>query len=317
MRILVGVSSDDAGSDAVALGAVLSRLLDASLVLAYVHPPTSEVPGMDHVDAEWAAYLQDRADATLDRATTQLATDWRIVDVETTTVASPSVSRGLRREARGMEATITVLGPCRGAQAGRIGIGSIASSLLHGGETAVGLAPEGYRESAPESVGRLVIGFRGTPESRAVLATAHEIAQRRGIPVHLLTAVIRTTWISGSSLRGDPERAVLDSLEQQEHAAQARAIADTDPAIVGDVIQADSAEQACEAFPWRSDDLFVTASSRYGPVRRVLLGDVAYKLLRSCPAPAIVMPREVEDLELDAEFDAEPDDDGNEDGGRD
>lgn len=301
MRILVGVSPDDAGSDAVALGAVLARLLDASLVLAYVHPPTSEVPGMDHVDAEWAAYLQDRADATLERATAQLAADWQIVDVATMTVASPSVSRGLRRAARTTEASITVLGPCRGALAGRIGIGSIASSLLHGGETAVSLAPEGFRQSAPEEVGRLVIGFRDTQESRAVLATACAIAARRGIPVHLLTAVLRTTWIAGSTLRGDPERAVLESLEQQERTAQATAIAVTDTSIRGDVIQADSAEEACAAFAWQPDDLFVTASSRYGPLRRVLLGDTAYKLLRACPVPAIVMPREVEDLDLEGE----------------
>jgi nucleotide-binding universal stress UspA family protein len=299
MRILIGVSPDDAGSDAVALGAVLSRLLDASLVLAYVHPPTSEVPGMDHVDAEWAAYLQDRADATLQRATAQLATDWRIVDVETMVVASPSVSRGLRRAARAREATITVLGPCRGALAGRIGIGSIASSLLHGGETAVSLAPEGFRQDAPDQVGRLVIGFRDTAESHAVVTTAHAIAARLAIPVHLLTAVLRTTWIAGSTLRGDPERAVLESLEQQERNAQAKAIAATDSAICGDVIQADSAEEACTAFAWRPDDLFVTASSRYGPLRRVLLGDTAYKLLRACPVPAIVMPRAVEDLELE------------------
>jgi nucleotide-binding universal stress UspA family protein len=305
MRILVGVSPDDAGSDAVALGAVLARLLDASLVLAYVHPPISEVPGMDHVDAEWAAYLQDRADATLQRATAQLATDWRIVDVGTTTVASPSVSRGLRRAARATEASVTVLGPCRGALTGRIGIGSIASSLLHGGETAVSLAPEGFRQDAPEQVGRLVIGFRDTQESRAVVATAQAIAARREIPVQLLTAVLRTTWIAGSTLRGDPERAVLDSLEQRERAAQSQVIAATDPAIVGDVIQADSAEEACGAFSWRPDDLFVTASSRYGPLRRVLLGDTAHKLLRACPVPAIVMPREVEDLELEG---ADPED---------
>jgi len=308
MRILVGVSPDDAGSDAVALGAVLARLLDASLVLGYVHPPTSETPGMDHVDAEWSAYLQDRADATLERATAQLATDWQIVDVETTIVASPSVSRGLRRAARATDASITVLGPCRGALVGRIGIGSIASSLLHGGETAVSLAPEGFRMGAPDEIGRLVIGFRNTPESRAVLATAHAIATRRGIPVHLLTAVLRTTWIAGSTLRGDPERAVLDSLEQRERTAQEAARAATDLAIRGDVIQADSAEEACEAFPWQPDDLFVTASSRYGPVRRVLLGDVAYKLLRACPVPAIVMPREVEGLDLDE--DPEQDEDG-------
>ncbi len=308
MRILVGVSPDDAGSDAVALGAVLARLLDASLVLAYVHPPTSEAPGMDHVDAEWSAYLQDRADATLQRATAQLATDWQIVDVETTIVASPSVSRGLRRAARATEASITVLGPCRGALAGRIGIGSIASSLLHGGETAVSLAPEGFRMAAPDEIGRLVIGFRDTPESRAVLATAHAIATRRGIPVHLLTAVLRTTWIAGSTLRGDPERAVLDSLEQRERTAQEAARAATDMAIRGDVIQADSAEEACEAFPWRPDDLFVTASSRYGPVRRVLLGDIAYKLLRACPVPAIVMPREVDALDRDEV--SEQDEDG-------
>ena len=40
-----------------------------------------------------------------------------------------------------------------------------------------------------------------------------------------------------------------------------------------------------------SADLLVTGSRGYGPVRRVLLGGVSSKLVRSSPCPVLVVPR--------------------------
>lgn len=298
MGILIGVSPDESGSDAVALGALLAQLTGLPLVLAHVHPPTPMVPGMHRVDAEWRAFLGERSDAALRSAMEQLASDSPGVEVSTRTIPSSSVSRGLRRVAREVDATITVLGSCHGTDRGHVGIGSIASSLLHGGETAVGIAPAGFQQLAPERIGRLVIGFRDTEESRAAVATAQRIAARTQIPVHLLTAVLRTSRMTSSVLRGDLERAVLDALAQQERLAHDRLRVEHDQGMLGDVIQADSAEDARQAFAWRPDDLFITASSRFGPLRRVLLGDTAYKLLRGSPVPVMVLPRAVEHDDL-------------------
>jgi len=292
VRIVVGVSPDESGSDAVALGAVLSRLLGGALTVAYVHPPTVDYPSVGNVDAEWAEFLRERGDATLAGAAAQLAGDWGIVDVERKTVASASVPRGLRQATADVGAAITVLGPDTGGRDGRLALGSAAQSLLHGGETAVALAPEGYRETAPDAIGRLVVGFRDTRAAIALTGSALELAEATGIPVHLLTVVMRSTRIVGARAGRDPERAVMDSLVEREAAAQAREIADSGGRLTGEVVRGDTAEQAMGRVDWHPDDVLLVGSSRFGTLRRVFLGDTTHKLLRACAVPAIVMPRE-------------------------
>jgi nucleotide-binding universal stress UspA family protein len=296
MRIVVGVSPDDSGADAVALGAVLARLLDASIVLAYIHPPTVDYPSMGHVDAEWAAFLQERGDATLGRATAQLDQEWQISDVQRTVMANSSVSRGLKAVGESSDASIIVVGPDSAARDGRVALGSIAHSLLHGGAMAVAVAPEGYRETAPDHLDRLVVGFRDTSESRAVLQTAADIAAGRSISVQLLTVVLRTTRIIGARVGRDPERAVMDSLAARERQAQDTVLSTAASSWHGAVVVGDTAEAAMARFTWRDSDLFVMGSSRFGALRRVLLSDTSHKLLRASTVPAIVLPRETDDL---------------------
>jgi len=296
MRIVVGVCPDDSGSDAVALGAVLTRLFGGSLVLAHVHPPTIDYPSMGHVDAEWATFLQQRADATLDRAEAQLAVDWNIVDVERMITESSTVTRGLRSIAEDLGADVVVLGPDTGGRDGRLALGSIAHGLLHGGATAVALAPEGYRETAPEHIERLVVGFADTSEARSIVEAARDLAAAAHVAVHLLTVVIRTTRIVGARVGRDPERAVMTSLVERERQAQQEVIRESGGYLSGDVIQGDTADQAMARFDWRSGDLFVVGSSRLAALRRVFLGDTTHKILGACTVPAMVMPRYPDDL---------------------
>lgn len=296
MRVVVGVSPDDSGSDAVALGAVLTRLFGGSLVLAHVHPPTIDYPSMGHVDAEWATFLQQRADATLDRAESQLAVDWGIVDVERVVTQSATVSRGLRAVAEDLDAGVLVLGPDTGGRDGHLALGSIAHALLHGGMTAVALAPEGYRETSPERIERLVVGFADTPDARVSVNAALDIAARTQVAVELLTVVIRTTRIVGARVGRDPERAVMASLIERESAAQAEVVRAYGESLGGTVISGDTADQAMARFDWRSGDMFVVGSSRLAALRRVFMGDTTHKILRACTVPAIVLPRSPDEL---------------------
>lgn len=64
--------------------------------------------------------------------------------------------------------------------------------------------------------------------------------------------------------------------------------------IDGEVIQGDTADQAMARFDWQGEDLFVVASSGFGALRRVFLGDTTHKLLRALTVPAIVLPRHLE-----------------------
>ena len=83
MNILVGVTPDDAGEDALALAAVLTRLTDARIELTHIFPPPFEFPSLTSVDAEWRAFVQERAEFAVSEAAELLATDWNITNVST------------------------------------------------------------------------------------------------------------------------------------------------------------------------------------------------------------------------------------------
>lgn len=291
MRIVVGVAPDETGEDAVALGAVLSRLTDARLVLAYVHPPTIDFPSMGHVDAEWSAFLQERSEATLSAAASALAREWSIHDVDTAIEGRASVGHGLRDIAEATEASMIVLGPGSHGHDGHVGLGSVAHSILHGGPTAVALAPEGYRETAPDRIRRLVVGFQDTPESVVAVDSAMAIAAPHDAAVHLLTVVVRMTRILGSRLGRDPERIVMETLVERDREAQARYIEVTGGGLSGSVVQGDTAGRAMSRFDWQDSDVFVAASSSLGAISKVFMGDLTHKLIRSCTVPAVVLPR--------------------------
>lgn len=292
MTILVGVSPDEAGADAVALGAVLSSLIGESLTLAHVHPPTIDYPSMGNVDAEWAAFLRERSLATLRAARQQLASDWGISPETEVISAHSSVSRGLLKVAQEVQATFIVVGPGPGGRDGHLSLGSTAHSLLHGGDVGVGLAPEGYRETAPDRLDRLVVGFRTGEQGDRVAQWAQKMSARTRVGVELFTAVIRATRIVGARLGRDPERAVMQALCEQGEEAQRMTIQKLGDGLSGFVAQGDTAAQAMGGFPWRNGDLFVLGSSSFGTIRKVFLGDTSLKLLRAATVPALVLPRE-------------------------
>ena len=300
MDIVVGLSADDSGEDAVALGALLSHLLGAKVVLVYVHPPTIDYPSVGHVDAEWAAFLAERAEETLTQARGQLSRYWAENDVESMVVPHVSAGRALRKVSEQRGAAVTVLGPGARSNPGQISLGPIAQSLLHGSPTAIALAPEGYRDVAPDSFERLVVGFQDTPESAHAVEACVRMAQPLRLPVHLLTVVLRVNRLIGARVGRDPERMVMQSLVERERAAQERFIVSSRPEeISASVVTGDTAAAAMSRFDWHDSDLLVVASSALGPISRVFLGDLTHKLLRSCTVPAMVLPRRFDADALD------------------
>lgn len=290
MRIIVGVSPDDAGADAVALGAVLARLTNGHVILAHVQPPTIDYPSMGNVDAEWEAFLGDRTRETLARASARLQNEWGIHDFDEVVGANSAVSRGLAAIAEAQQADVIVLGPGSQGPEGHVSLGSIAHSLLRGGACAVALAPEGYRDSAPDDITRFVIGFQDADSAAPIVEVARDLGGSRDIPLHLLTIILRVTRIVGARIGSDPERMVMDSLVHQAMAAQQEFIEDQG-GLTGSVVQGDTAERAMSRFDWQEGDLFILASSRFAVLKHVFLGDVSYKLLRGCEVPALVVPR--------------------------
>lgn len=297
MNILVGVNPDDAGDDALALGAVLARLTGAQVVLTHIHPPPFEFPSLGSVDAEWVAFVEERAFAAVERARVRLADDWGITGAQMLIRAHHSRGRGLLAAENECDARIVVIGPAPGGPKGALSLGSMADRLLHGSSAAVALAPEGYRESAPEHLERLVVGFRGTEESELAVRTALRLAldapSAQMTPlVHLLTIVLRSTRITGSRAGRDAEGHMMDRIVEYERANQQSFLDSlTVSGVTGSVVRGDTADRALSRFDWEDGDMFLLASSTEGPLHRVVLGDMTHRLLRNSDVPALVLPR--------------------------
>lgn len=295
MKILVGVAPDDAGDDALALAAVLARVSGARLVLGHIHPPPYDFPSLTSVDAEWRAFIEERAEAAVQRARDVLARDWGIDDVETVVAAHASRGRGLLALIEEFDARIVVIGPAPGGDKGHISLGSISDRLLHGSSAAVALAPEGYRDTAPDALERIVVGFRMGEESEQALRTALRLADDRDIRVELLTLILRPTRMVGARTRRETEQAIVDLMTERAAAAQLACLDSLGrPELPARVVRGDTTDRALSRFDWHEGDLLCLASSTEGPIHRVVLGDLTHRILRASDVPAIVLPRAFE-----------------------
>jgi len=89
----------------------------------------------------------------------------------------------------------------------------------------------------------------------------------------------------------DPEQQIVSTLAERARTALAAAAADSPPGTTYEVVAGDTVRTALEAVSWREDDVLVIGSSGAGPLRRVFLGDMSFKLVRAAPVPAMVVPR--------------------------
>src|SRR4029079_10488878 len=68
MKYLVAYSADRGGSEACALGMMLSQRKKAKMVVCLILPNTWGYPSMARVDAEYAALLDKHAQKAMDKA---------------------------------------------------------------------------------------------------------------------------------------------------------------------------------------------------------------------------------------------------------
>ncbi len=292
MQIVIGANPDDAGRDALALGTLLCRALGAEPLLVHVRPAAFDYPSQAHVDAEWNSYLHTEAEKVLRDARQAMISDYGWDDVRTVIGAHRSSGQGLADAASAENADYIVIGSAPGSLPGAFQIGSTADKLLHGSPVPVAVAPSGYRNKAPDRIGRLVVGFRGSDESVQALTKGAEIAEGADIPLLVLTILLRHR-IYGSKLGARAEDDILGQLRDDADAAQSEALQGLHlrQGIERVTQVADSPRSALQRLEWDGDEVLVLASARGGPVRRVFLGDMTYKLLRATPVPAIVLPR--------------------------
>jgi nucleotide-binding universal stress UspA family protein len=282
--VIAGVDGGPSGKDALVLGRWAADVLDVPLVVAVVHP--APAGGAGRVDAEWIADRHRAAEAVLDGARTVLkdATG----PVEYRAVASTSAAHGLHDLAEELDAQTIVVGSGRSAPPMRLFAGSTAERLLAGSVCPIAVAPAGM-QSPPGSLGRIGVAYIETPDGRAALETAAQLARRTGSPLRLYTAVADHDVTLPPLIGEDSERA-FQSLAREGYeevlAAAVAAVPDVEAdfsILTGNVV--DALAEIDEV------DVLFCGSRGYGPARRVLLGGVSTKLMRRAKRPLVVVPR--------------------------
>jgi nucleotide-binding universal stress UspA family protein len=292
MRILIGVTTDESWRDALALGASLCRTHKAEPVLAHIYPVPYDFVSRDPGAPAWVGHLTQGADALIAEAVEHLSEEYGIETYETTVVGNRSAGTGLMDAADEFDAQRIVIGASPGAPVGRFQVGSTAHELFHGSSVPVAIAPAGYRHVATPTLSGLVFSFRHGEESLAILRQAGEIAAETGLPLTMLTVLLRHRSY-GKRLGGIDEDTAMEDLRTdatERMTAAAKALPDGVEAkqeiVVGDTIQS-----AIQQHKWDPNELLTLPSSNGGVLHRVFLGQTTYKLIRASPNPAVVWPR--------------------------
>jgi nucleotide-binding universal stress UspA family protein len=264
-NVLVGVDGRPNARDAVALARQLTDR-DGQLTLGHVH--RGEMPSIELLEPALAA-----AGA----------------DVELKSIVAAHTGAGLHQQAERQGADLLVVGSCSHGLFGRATLGDDTRDALNGAPCAVAIAARGYAESPEpiktiaEPIKTIGVAYDGSPESKAALELARELAASREASVKALEVVS----IPSLAFTGIVPAAIGDSIDAMVKSATARmkALADVDGKAVyglpGEELAAFSAQV----------DLLVVGSRGYGPLKRLVLGSTSNYLASHARSSLLVLPR--------------------------
>jgi nucleotide-binding universal stress UspA family protein len=280
-RIVVGYAGDQAGRDAVTLGAGLAAVLSSHLTIVFpYHPLFASVPSEraeEHVRGEVQTLVAGIDDMT---APTY---HW---------TPSPWPIHGLHQLASYEKADLIVFGAAREGLADYLHV-SLMERMVHGAPCAVAVAPAHYADGAPGQFLRIGVGFSSSKEGLSALHLARELAARAGGRLDVIAGAGLEPALASYGFSSPALPEVERQIYQETKTTLERVtdeLGDEFP-FQREVIRGDPASVLIE----RSSDLdILTLGSRaYGPVRHVLMGSVSARVMREARCPVLVVPRGV------------------------
>jgi nucleotide-binding universal stress UspA family protein len=275
-RILLGYDGSEQSQDALALARMLASAGNRSVVVAHVIP---KPPPYDARTREYVTLVREHDRAVLDPALAQLAG----LQVESHPIESASPARGLHELVEEERASLVVIGSTHRGPVGRVLLGSVGEVLLAGTPAAVAVAPKGFARARPEAIRTVSVGVKRAAEDDGALRAAAALASDLG--ARLRAIAVEETILHARHSSGDQAH---DGRPLDEELT--RALADAQVPDAEQVVLSGAAA-TCLARECADSDLLVIGSRSYGPLHHTLLGSVSAKLMRSCPAPLLVVPR--------------------------
>ncbi|MFT3860145.1 universal stress protein [Micropruina sp.] len=288
MTVLIGLTPNERGAGALALGAMAARSLHDDLVVASITAkPWPEVFGADR---EYLDLQRAQAEAALQQAGASIGND---LDVRYVVESGRSVASGLVEVARDCAASVVVLGSSSQGVDGLISLGGVASRLLNSLDVPVLIAPTNYHAAPDARVRRVSVGFGRGDRDSGLLTSAAVQAAKAGVQLRVACFAVRPMNAATGSIEADTEDLVvqewIDGLRGDIEPALVEAVAD--PADVPIVVGVGGSwEQAITALEWAPNELLAVGASTSG-VSRLLLGSHASKIVRNAPLPVLVLPR--------------------------
>ena len=279
--IVIGWEPTPAGADAVKLARALAHPLEVAPLLAHV----VALPPHLLTTAEIERGVRDEAEAML----AEPADELRDLDPSTEVVVEPSAARALQELARQRSAACIVIGASHRSPAGRLFLGNVGISLLHGSPCPVAVASRAW--TGQLDGGTLGVAFDGSAEAFAALEAAIVLAQRTSAELAIFTVAeqpamgLATTYAVLSaadwygSARAEAER--ISRIASDHVGRRATHRASVPNGTTAHALQEASGEV----------DLMLIGSRGYGPIGRTLLGSAAAALMTHASCPVIVVPR--------------------------
>lgn len=279
MRYVVCYQANARGQEALNLSIALARRQEAELEIVLVLPAESPF-GAVYPPAP-ASIVQEQAERWLAEALALVPQD---VPARAHLRYGESEAEALIAAVEELDAALLVIGAASHGLFRRFTVGSTASSLLHAAKVPVALVPQGYQNQ--EAITRMSAGIGSRAGAEEVLELALNSAQRRGLPLRLISLLP----LDGAQTDGAQTAARENLQSKLEAALSSRPELTVKPEIV--VAQGDSIEQAIDTLTWEQPgEVLLIGSSRLAPARSLFLGSTAQRILRALPVPMIVLPR--------------------------
>jgi nucleotide-binding universal stress UspA family protein len=281
-KLVIAYDGSAQSEDAVEFGRALSDVIGAEPALVSVLSPTH--PSIESLGAE----------AALDYRRRELAevADRRLAgrDVDTHVAKGTSVAHGLSIAAEDADAVCLVIGSCHRGAMGRVALGSVGGSLVHGAPCAVAVAPRGYADAMGPML-QIGVAFDGTPEAWAALETAIGMAKR----VHARLTVVAVSDYTAHARATAFNLLTVGEMKSAEHDEKRRVL---DLALARIPEGVPVRDRLLNGVPGhmlseatRDVDLMIVGSKGYGTIRRVFAGSVATYLLHHAHSGVMVLPR--------------------------
>jgi nucleotide-binding universal stress UspA family protein len=273
-NVLVGVDGSSNGRDAIALASQLTDR-DGQLTLAHVH-----AGAMHPLHAVTPHLLEEEREAS--QRLLERERDEADVDAAILSIIATAPGGGLHRQAEAQGADLLVVGSCARGTFGRAMLGDDTRAALNGASCAVAIAAKGYSEH-PTPIAKIGIGYNGSPESRAALARARQLAEPTNATVRALEVVSIPTY----AFTGLIPPAIGESLDVvlSEASMHMRELEGAE----GSAVYGLTGEELA-AFG-EGLDILVVGSRSYGPIKRLVVGSTSDYLERHARCSLLILPR--------------------------